>query len=832
MHAPPLGGKFSVMPKTPNLEAVHLRRLIAFAVLVPVGVAAVAVAALRRGAPLTAVAVVASGVNVVLMTGALLWSAARKASAERERERVAEELRLSHESYVRAVEGSSDGLWDWDVVTNKVYFSTRWKTMLGWAEEDLPNDFSTWEKLLHPDDAARARKAVQDYHDGRLPVYKLEHRLRQKDGTYRWILTRGTVLRDANGKVLRMSGSHTDIDRRKRSEEALRESEERFRQVAENIREAFWLAEKNDVIYINAASWSRIWGRPAPPLPEIADVWRRSLHPDDAERVLAATAARTGALDHQYRILRPDGEVRWVRDRMFPVFDADGRAYRLAGLSEDVTESRRLEEELRGARDAALASAKAKTEFLANVSHELRTPLNAINGMCEMMSREALPEPHASRARLAHDAVEVLGAIIDDLLDVAKMEAGRMTLDPVPVDLRRTLEDSAAFFREVAARKGLSLEIAAGEALPGRVLADGLRLRQIVSNLLSNAIKFTATGSIRVEAGARPAGPDSVRVRVAVSDTGIGIPPDVQDRLFTPFGQADASTTRRYGGTGLGLAICRRLVEMMSGTIGLDSAPGRGSTFWFEVELPLAPGGAAPARSPRPAAAVPGGRRVLLVEDNPANRRVTLDMLEMLGVQADCAEDGRLALEALAESAYDLVLMDCSMPVMDGYTAARLLREREAGGPRTPVVALTAHAQPEDRERCREAGMDDYLSKPVTLERLAAALARWAAPVDPAALARAAELAAAAAPNWREDYLAAAARLLGALRAAPAGSEELRRAAHTLKSASASLGARRLAALAARAEAAGAAEPAALDELERELALVAAALRGGGRIIL
>ncbi|UPT72976.1 MAG: PAS domain-containing protein [Elusimicrobiota bacterium] len=815
-----------------NLGDVLVRRLLAFAALVPLTLAGAGVLALRRGAAsVETVAVAASVVNSILMMGAVLWAGARVRRLDRERERVAEELRLSHEHYVRAVEGSTDGLWDWDVVTNKVYFSPRWKTMLGWADGDLPNDFTTWVNLLHPDDAERAQKAVKDYHDGAIPAYEVEHRLKQKDGTYRWILARGTVLRGADGRILRMSGSHADIDARKRAEEVLRESEERFRQVTENIREVFWLAEGDVVIYMNKAAWEQVWGRTLPPLPEVAKAWTESLHPEDRERVLKATAQRVGPLDHTYRIIRPDGSTRWVRDRMFPVLDAAGRPYRLAGLSEDVTEPRLLEGELRAARDAALASAKAKSEFLANVSHELRTPLNAINGMCEIMSREILAEPTASRVRLAHDAVQVLSAIIDDLLDVAKMEAGRMSLDPQPTDLRRTLEDSAAFFREVAARKGLALEIAAGESLPSSVLADSLRLRQIVSNLLANAIKFTEKGTIRLEAGARPAGGDVVRVRVAVTDTGIGIPEESQERLFTPFSQADPSTTRRYGGTGLGLAICRRLVEMMSGDIGLDSAPGRGSTFWFEVELPLSDKAAADAAARRPAAPDLSTRRLLVVDDNAVNLRITLEMLALLGAKADSAENGREALDALARTPYDLVLMDCSMPVMDGYTATLRLREREAGGPRTPVVALTAHALPADRERCRVAGMDDYLAKPVTLERLSAVVSRWAAPVDPETLERAAALAREAAPAWREDYLADASRLLATIRSA-ASAVELRRAAHTLKSASAALGARRLAALCARAEAEGTVAPEALEELEREFALVTTALRSPGPIIL
>lgn len=673
-------------------------RLIPTFVLAQAATAVAAVNALRSSAAsLETVAVVASVFNILSLSGAVIYVGRRLRRSEQERLRMAEEMRLSHERFVLAVEGSSDGLWDWDFVTGKAYFSPRYKAMLGYADAEIENSLESWERLMHPDDLPVARKKVKDYQDGRIPVYKLEHRLRQKDGTYRWVLARGALLRGADGRPLRMSGSHTDINERKR-----------------------------------------------------------------------------------------------------------------------------LEEELRAARDAALASDKAKSEFLANISHEMRTPLNAICGMCELMIGQELPEPHASRAKLAHAAVNVLTTTIDDLLDLSKLEAGHMTLDPVPTDIRELVGTAFSLISAQAHAKGVRLRLEIAETVPLFLRVDPLRLRQVVTNLLNNALKFTEKGSVSLSVSTEPVGDKEVFLDVCVRDTGIGIAPEVQSRLFQPFTQADASTTRRYGGTGLGLAISRRLVEAMGGVIGLESSPGAGSLFWFRIPLPIE-GEALPVEAPP--APTPGlsRLRVLIVEDNAANRQIAVEMLAHLGVVAETAENGKEGLERMARSPYDLVFMDCSMPVMDGYEATAQWRRREASGARLPIVAMTAYALQGDKEKCLAAGMDDYLSKPVRLRDFAGALSRWARPVDPELLARAVELVGKAAPRWKKEFLEDARRLLAEMRTCKDG-KALSRAAHTLRGSSASLGARRLSALCARIEAAGTAAPEALDEAARELELVEASL--------
>jgi PAS domain S-box-containing protein len=777
-----------------------------------------------RIASVETTAIIAGTIGVASMWCNVLIVGRRLRRAEQERDRQAEEMRLSHERFVRSVEGSTDGLWDWDIVSNQVYFSPRYKSMLGYEDSEINNDFDAWERLIHPDDLPVAKKRVADYTAGRIPVYELEHRLLQKDGTYRWVLARGVILRSADGKPVRMSGAHTDIDRRKHMEEALRESEQRFRQVAENIREVIWLSDvaKKKMIYISPG-YELVWGRTCQSLYDSPRTWVEALHPEDRERVLEASVTKQarGDYDETYRIVRPNGETRWIRDRAFPVRDENGSVYRVAGLAEDISESRLLAEELRAARDAAQASDQAKSEFLANISHEMRTPLNAIQGMCELMTGQTLPEPHASRAKLAHDAVGILTATIDDLLDLSKIEAGHLTLDPKPTDVRDLIGAAFALVGAQAHAKGVKLHLDVAVTVPMLLRVDPLRLRQVVANLLNNALKFTEAGSVSLLVSTEPIDGKIVFLNVAVRDTGIGIAPEVQGRLFQPFTQADASTTRRYGGTGLGLAISRRLIEAMGGVIGLESVPGAGSVFWFRVPLPIE--GAPPRVEPAPAAAPDLSHlRALIVEDNETNQIIALDMLAHLGIKAEAARNGAQALEMLARDAYDLVFMDCSMPVMDGYEATAQWRRHETPGARLPIVAMTAYALQGDREKCLAAGMDDYVAKPVRLDDFAAALSRWASPVDPAVLKKAVALIGEAAPRWKSEYLKDAHGLLLEMRSAKG--ESLLRAAHTLKGASLSLGARRLSALCARIEAAGAASPELLDAAARELELVAAAL--------
>ncbi|MBK1721114.1 ATP-binding protein [Thiocystis violacea] len=394
--------------------------------------------------------------------------------------------------------------------------------------------------------------------------------------------------------------------------------------------------------------------------------------------------------------------------------------------------------------DAAQAASQAKSRFLANMSHEIRTPMNGVLGMTELLLHSGrLGEREQRFAKMANQSAQSLLGVIDDVLDFSKIEAGRMQLSEEDFDLRRLLDDCLGLVAGEADRKDLALIADFPASLPRRVRGDSQRLRQVLINLLGNAVKFTERGEVRLRARVLARGGERLGLRLEVEDTGPGIAPDQQQLVFNAFEQADGSSTRRHGGTGLGLAITRQLVTLMGGEVDLISTPGEGACFRIRLELgeaadppqtaeastrPSAPG--AELSAPDPDGAAPGsGLRILLVEDNPVNQELARYMLSFLQYRADVAADGREALDLLRATRYDLVLMDCHMPGMDGFIAASEARrlERELGRAPVPIIALTADVQRGIEARCQAAGMDGYLSKPFDLAQLRSVLERWLA---------------------------------------------------------------------------------------------------------
>jgi len=424
------------------------------------------------------------------------------------------------------------------------------------------------------------------------------------------------------------------------------------------------------------------------------------------------------------QLKRRDGSLFWCRLQAQSVDPSNPIGGGTIWSAEDITERRQTQQALADARDAAEAASRAKSAFLANTSHEIRTPLNGLLGLARLAMQPGLTDQRRQQylAQIV-DSTQSLAGIISDILDLSKVEAGRIALEDVPFGLRDTLAAVHHAYLSLAEGKGLALLLSIADDVPATVRGDPLRVRQILTNLVANAIKFTERGSVRIEVGRR-----GESIRLAVHDTGPGIAAETQQRLFVAFSQADNSTTRRYGGTGLGLSICRELAQLMGGSVGVNSAPGYGSAFWADLPLPEA--NAPPAESAATDSLAPlQGGRVLIAEDNPVNMLIAVAMLEQWGLDVVQAGDGAAAVDAVTSAAaagrpFDLVLMDVHMPVMSGHAAVRALRER-FDAEALPIIALTAAALTSERDEALAAGMNDFLTKPIDVGRLRQTLARY-----------------------------------------------------------------------------------------------------------
>ena len=648
-----------------------------------------------------------------------------------ERKKIEHDLRVQAERTSVALEAGLLGLWDWDLATDRVIFDARWASMLGEDVRDLRPSLEEWSSRCHPDDMPSVRAALDHHFSGGTPLYQSLHRLRHRDGTWRWILDTGKVsLRAPDGRPLRVIGTHEDVTL---EHQARLELERLASALAHTGRLAGVGAWEYDV-----PNQSLFWSEQVrlihelPPDAPLDLETSLNFYPPDARTLLRS--AIQAAIDHgtpydlELPLVTVGGRHNWVR--------AIGEAYRPAGVTlklrgalQDITETHNHRQDLAAAKEAAEAAARAKADFLANMSHEIRTPMNAVIGMSELLQSTPLTPEQTEFVSTIRTSGEALLSLIKDILDFSKIDAGRLELERQPVELRPCIEAAIELSARPASAKGLELLVHIEPDVPPVILGDPTRLRQILTNLVNNAVKFTPSGKVLVNVSRTPAG----RLLFAVRDTGIGIPAERRDRLFQSFSQIDSSITRQYGGTGLGLAICSRLVTLMRGRIWVDSTPGLGSTFSFEIPLqtatrPDSPAAPDPSAAPASPSAQKLGQshplRILLAEDAPVNQRVALLLLQRLGYAAEVAVNGIEALAALERHPFDILLLDVQMPEMDGLECARQINASHPRAQRPRIIAMTANALDGDREICLAAGMDDYLSKPVTLNALAAAIRR------------------------------------------------------------------------------------------------------------
>jgi two-component system, sensor histidine kinase and response regulator len=782
-----------------------------------------------------------------------------------ERKQLEEKLRYATESLNIAQSGAGVATFDFNFGANHRICSDNFHALLGIPASTKLDDLDLLLSRVHPNDVAVSRSTPLETTPEE-PTYRCEYRVMLEGGGERWIGEKATVSRGQSGQISRITGAIVDISDLKRTKAALDSIESRFERAIRGTHDGLWEIDlATDTLWFGP-HFEEMLGYGLGELSESREHYRAMIHPEDREmvRVIVQNHLEHGAIyDVEYRARHKAGHYEWLRSRAQSERAADGTPLRVAGSTQLITDRKLAEQATLDAKLAAEAANRAKSNFLANLSHEIRTPMNGVIGMSQILSETPLDNTQREYVDIIQGSAKALLSLINDVLDLSKIEADRLELEHVEFDLRDVIYETVAATALQSAVKGIELIVNVGIDVPITARGDPGRLRQIVMNLIGNAIKFTHEGHVVLDAtGSVEDG--KLALRIEVTDTGIGIPAERIDRLFKTFSQIDSSTTRHYGGTGLGLSIVKRLAELMGGEVGVRSDTGRGSSFWVTLKIdaglelaqrepvglgrrilivddlpvsrtslarklnlarfdtvsvgsvsealeqlgkdttfdlvladelmPMKGGiellsllradpryaalplillslfGAehcqsdwkhrpdAVALKPIRAAALttlvcqvltghqPGktlappaphanqafrGHRVLLVEDNPVNQRVAQRLLQKLAADVTIANHGAEALERLAESTYDAVLMDCQMPVMDGFTATRRIRELErqnGRGKHVPIIALTANVMSEDRENCIAAGMDAHLGKPIEPAQLIDCLSRYLKP--------------------------------------------------------------------------------------------------------
>lgn len=686
--------------------------------------------------------------------------------ARRQTEQAGAALQASEQRMQQALHAGHSFTFEWQPATDEVLRSASCEKILNLTGDEACHDTGQrYFERVHSDDRARFVQILRNLTPA-ANTYTTEYRVVGGDRNVVELEETGQATFDAVGTLQQVVGITTDVTKRKRAEEQLFETNQRLQAIMDAV--------PVGVSFSDDPTCQRITGNPAvlaqfevtpqdnlsASAPDAAASGRQirfflqGRQITDAELPLQRAVAENRVIPPMELEVRLPSQRRWFADASgAPIRDAQGKVIGGIAVTVDVTQRKHAEETLAAAKAAADSANHAKSQFLANMSHELRTPMNVILGMIDVALPKATDPTVQDCLQTARESADILLTLLNDVLDCAKIESGKLELESAPFSLRRALDQITSILAVRASEKGLYCQCVVPQGTPDAVLGDRVRLQQVLLNLGGNAIKFTERGGVQFSIRTLSQNGDAC-LEFAVQDSGIGIPPSVLDRLFQPFTQADASMTRRFGGTGLGLSICRSIVEMMGGRIWVKSELSKGSTFYFTIRLPLArelhPGieTSAALAPPASAKAAMAPLRILLAEDNPANRKVVTYLLKNRGHLVEIAEDGQEAVWLAQQNRYDAILMDIQMPKMDGLEATATIRKREAemglglvsgdlavenhaprpkpqeprSVSRVPIIAMTAHAMKGDRDRCLAAGMDGYLSKPVDQHEMIALL--------------------------------------------------------------------------------------------------------------
>lgn len=644
-----------------------------------------------------------------------------------ERKQQEQELREERQRLSNVIRGTASGTWEWNVVTGAVKFNERWAQIIGYSLAELePVSIETWSRFAHPDDLLISNEKLRAHFAGEVEQYECEVRMRHRDGRWIWVLDSGKVIGWTAGRQpLMMYGTHQDITTRKAVEEKLHESEQLLRSAMDTIGEPFAIFDPEDRLAYYNDEFCQMFGTLAP----VMEVGRRF------EEIIREGAEHDLYLDARNRI------EDWISERLASHRQGDTEIiFQLSGGRWLKARERRTPTEhivsfwvdvteLYQAKEAAEAANRAKSQFLATMSHEIRTPMNGILGMAQVLSMPDLSyEERNDCVNTLLRSGGTLLALLNDILDLSKIEADRLEINTIGFSPAALINETVELFAAAAHSKQLVIRSVLSLPIEAHFLGDANRIKQMLSNLIGNAIKFTPNGEIKVDV-ALVADDGLEMLEFSVTDSGAGIPEDKIPLLFQPFTQVDGTVTRQHGGTGLGLSIVRKLAELMGGCAGVSSTYGQGARFWFRIPAKTLAAESADRTQgefvDKATSRLEG--RVLVVDDNRIHRQVTVAALSKLGLRTDVAEDGKQALDAvMAGKAFDLILMDISMPTLDGYQATQQIREwqRAKGARLVPIVAVTAEALAEERARCLEIGMDGFLTKPVNFAGLYEILAK------------------------------------------------------------------------------------------------------------